>query len=141
MAWTYSGNPASSARDEVRFILGDIDTNAQELTDEEIDYMLTKYSSVISQSVLGLFDVLLLRYGRIVSESVGSVSIQYNQRYQSFLEMRKIFIAQNNLTDAVPYAGGISIGDKARNSGRADGVIPSMRRGLHDSPQGPDEGR
>lgn len=40
MTWSYSGDPASSDRDAVRFLVGDVDTTVQLLTDEEIDFLL-----------------------------------------------------------------------------------------------------
>ena len=36
MVWSYSGNPADSAVDAVRFLTGDTDTNDQLLDNEEI---------------------------------------------------------------------------------------------------------
>lgn len=42
MAWTYSGNPASSDRDWIRFRLGDNRETPQSLSDEELDYLLTQ---------------------------------------------------------------------------------------------------
>ena len=36
MTWTYSGDPATNARDSIRFLVGDTDTNDQLVSDEEI---------------------------------------------------------------------------------------------------------
>ena len=36
MTWTYSGDPATNARDAIRFLTGDTDTNDQLINDEEI---------------------------------------------------------------------------------------------------------
>lgn len=41
MTWTYSGDPASTNRDAVRFKIGDTDTNNQQLSDEEIAYAIS----------------------------------------------------------------------------------------------------
>lgn len=135
MAWTYTGDPASSPKDEVRFILGDIDSTDPQLTDEEINYVLGQYSNSIYISVVGLLDILLLRYGRIVSESVGSVSIQYNQRYQAWLEMRRIFLEKSNMS-GIPYAGGISVADKATRAANSDRVTPAFSRDMMNNDKG-----
>lgn len=45
MAWTYSGNPASSDKDWIRFRLGDKKETPQSLTDEEIEYLLDEEST------------------------------------------------------------------------------------------------
>jgi hypothetical protein len=51
MAWSYSGNPTSSVRDEVRFILQDTEITLPLLQNEELDYLLStwmpRYDSVI----------------------------------------------------------------------------------------------
>ena len=45
MAWTYSGNPAASALDSVRFLIGDTDTTNQLLADAEITWLLTTWNA------------------------------------------------------------------------------------------------
>ena len=44
MAWTYSGDPSSSARDAIRFLVGDTDTNDQLVTNEEIAWVNNQVS-------------------------------------------------------------------------------------------------
>lgn len=41
MNWSYSGNPANSPLDEVRFLLGDTRQTSQSLSDDEILYLLS----------------------------------------------------------------------------------------------------
>jgi hypothetical protein len=41
MTWTYSGNPAASALDQVRFITGDTDSTDQLLSNEEIAWLIS----------------------------------------------------------------------------------------------------
>lgn len=45
MAWSYSGNPAASEKDWIRFQLGDRLETAQSLSDEEIAYLIAEYAS------------------------------------------------------------------------------------------------
>lgn len=42
MAWTYSGNPASSDRDKIRFLIGDVASTPQSLSDEELQYLISE---------------------------------------------------------------------------------------------------
>lgn len=42
MAWTYSGNPASSDRDKARFLIGDVVQTPQSITDEEMQYLISE---------------------------------------------------------------------------------------------------
>lgn len=46
MTWSYSGSPDSSDKDEVRFLIGDTDTDEQLLTDEEINYLVDKHDGI-----------------------------------------------------------------------------------------------
>ena len=50
MSWSYSGNPADSALDKVRFLIGDTDTTDQLLTNEEINYTIAESGGSIYQS-------------------------------------------------------------------------------------------
>lgn len=76
MTWSYSGNPGSSTRDEVRFLIQDTDTNDQLLTNEELDYLVTAYGEAYSAAVAAV-GVLIATASRAVEESktVGDLSI------------------------------------------------------------------
>ena len=39
--WSYSGNPATDEKDAVRFLIGDVDTRRQLISDEEILWAIT----------------------------------------------------------------------------------------------------
>lgn len=43
MSFSYSGDPSTSDRDELRFTLQDTDAGFQLLTDEELDFLLVKW--------------------------------------------------------------------------------------------------
>jgi len=86
MSWTYSGNPASSALDEVRFLLGDtISTKPYTLSNEEINYAIALYGSPTIGS--NLFAAATLSNSILAklrstfssgSKSVGDLSITNN---------------------------------------------------------------
>ena len=46
MSWTYSGDPATSDKDAVRFLTGDTDAGDQLASDEEIAYALSQRPDV-----------------------------------------------------------------------------------------------
>ena len=76
MTWTYSGNPATSTRDEVRFLIQDTDTNDQQLQNEEIDYLIAAYGDPYGAAVAAC-SALLGRLASLSSESkkVGDLSL------------------------------------------------------------------
>lgn len=45
MAFTYSGNPGSSTRDLVRFLISDTDSSDPMFQDAEIDYLITLWGT------------------------------------------------------------------------------------------------
>lgn len=68
MTWTYSGDPGSSTRDLVRFLIGDTDTTDQLLTNEEIDYLITTFTDGYSAAI-GAVNALIAKFARQVDES------------------------------------------------------------------------
>ena len=45
MTWSYGGDPTNSTTDRVRFLCGDTDTNNQQVTNEEISFLLSENNS------------------------------------------------------------------------------------------------
>lgn len=88
MTWTYSGNPANSSRDAVRFLVADTDSNDPLITDEEIAYLLDLYTEAPSAAV-GAARAIAAKFSReadqartvgdlTLSESLSQKSTQYH---------------------------------------------------------------
>jgi hypothetical protein len=77
MTWSYSGNPASSALDEVRFLIQDTDTNDQLLSNEELTYLLTAYANDAFNAAIAAVSTLVATASRVQEESktVGDLSL------------------------------------------------------------------
>jgi hypothetical protein len=107
LTWTYT-SPLTSTRDAVRFNIGDTQSADPQLSDEEIDYVLTLRSSVVQAAIM-CCDELIARYTRQVTQSVGSVSVSFSDRIGHYKEL----IARLNLRGAAiePFIGGQSISD------------------------------
>lgn len=77
-AWSYSGDPTSSDRDEVRFKLQDTDPAFRLLSDTELDYLIGKWSalgypnSFIAAVAAG---VIARKFAGIVTVSADGVSV------------------------------------------------------------------
>ena len=129
MTWSYT-DPSASTRDAVRFEIGDTDTSDQQLSNEEIDYALTRYSSDVIATAIYCCDRLIAKYSRYVAQSVGAVNVQFQQRldhYRGLIERLRLRSAA-----AVPYVGGRSIADKDAVDEDADRVKPKFSRGMLD---------
>jgi hypothetical protein len=78
MAWTYSGDPADSDLDEVRFYVQDIDPEDQLLTDESIEFLIARWTPVYGSNIMVAAmaaEALAARFAREVSYSADGVSV------------------------------------------------------------------
>ena len=129
--WTYSGNPAASSLDQVRFLIGDTDTSDQLISDEEILWSITNNGSAYAAAIQCCSAIIAS--GRLTDKRVGDLQIFKSQRvnqYQQLIAELKRRLA----TGAIPYAGGISKADKLGVVNDSDRVEPAFRIGLHDNP-------
>lgn len=133
MTWTYSGDPSSTDRDAVRFLIGDTDNTSQLITDEEISYMLAQEGSS-SSAAARICRSLAAKYARYTDQSVGDLSISYSQRYKQFSELAAQLESAAGSRVGIPYAGGISQSDKDSRESDTDRLLPSSRVGVHDYP-------
>lgn len=91
MAWTYSGNPASSDRNAVRFLSGDtIQTADATLQDEEIDFLLAEWQNIYDAAAASC-EARAAEYANKASGSkkVGdlSIAIDYEKSANGLLSM------------------------------------------------------
>lgn len=131
MTWTYSGDPSSTNRDAVRFLIGDTDNTSQLVTDEEIAYMLTQEGST-SSAAARVCRSLAAKYARFMDQSVGDLNISYSQRFKQFSEMAAKLESDASSRVGIPYAGGISQSDKDSRESDTDRVLPASKVGVHD---------
>ena len=109
MAWTYSGDPSSSARDAIRFLVGDTDTNDQLVTNEAI----------------------ASKFSRLADQTVGDLKVSLSQKADNArtqADELKALAAREGMVP-VPYAGGISVSDKEVDRANSDRVDPFFTSG------------
>lgn len=82
--WTYSGNPADSDLDAVRFILGDTDIDNPLLNDSEINYLIANNAGVGKAASQGA-RTIASQFGSKANKTVGDLSIRYNDRREFYL--------------------------------------------------------
>ena len=142
MTWTYSGDPANSDKDTVRFLVGDNHEDNPLVTDEEIQWALSRNANVytaaanVAQALSAYFSTLAS------STEIGPIKIDYGKRADYYASRAKE-LQQSAFTTATvaPYAGGISVADKEANESDTDRVQPGISVGIHDfiSPVTPNE--
>ena len=137
MVWSYSGNPADSALDAVRFLTGDTDTNDQLLDDEEIKWTNNQVTGS-DTATTALYEVsyrvmvaIASKFSRLADQSVGDLKVDMFQKATNAREQAAL-LKQQALREGntpVPYAGGISVSDKEIDQENSDIVQPYFSRG------------
>jgi len=133
MTWSYSGNPASSDKDTVRFLVGDTKTDDPLVTDEEIDWAITeeinKYcaAALIAESISAYFAT------QADLVKIGPIWEQYTKRSENYAKKAKDLRnkSSNKNTFAV-YAGGIDIADKINHYNDTTLIQPEFTKGFTD---------
>ena len=139
MAWTYSGDPANNARDEVRFLVGDIDTSNQQINDAEIAYLLAAWNNDAYISAAYACESIAGRFNAKAdgSKSVGdlSISTRFVEQAKAYMERasnlrytasRKFPPSPNWDVDGYPNTSEFSIGMQ-RNIGSGTNSVPPIQ--------------
>lgn len=130
--WTYSGNPADSDRDAVRYLVGDIDLNNQLVQDAEIAWVLTEEGNVYLAAA-SVARGIGATFAEAVSKQVGDLRIETSQKRDQFKKLADELKERGLLRAGRPYAGGISIADKITVRDDDDRVVPAFRKRMHDT--------
>lgn len=133
MSWSYNGNIRYNFKDQVRFLIGDIDESNQLIQDEIIDYYLEEKNNDVLEVCYVLSMSLYNRFSKLVNISVGKSSISYSDRAKNYYNLMGKFeseIKSNKNLNCVPYAGGISVSDKESNESNSDNVEPKFYKSM-----------
>lgn len=95
MAWTYSGNPSSSEVDKYRFLIGDTISSEPILQNEEIQYILTTYSSHNTR-LYHLFNASTNIYARDYKKALGPQSEDPTERLNYFKSQTALYKKLNS---------------------------------------------
>lgn len=100
MTFTYTGDPSVSARDKVRFLIGDTISADPHFQDEEISWLLSEWSNDVYDAARAAAETLAGRYAHKanVSRSVGDLSISesYTEASNEFRLLAASLDAQKN---------------------------------------------
>lgn len=136
MTWEYSGDPTTSAKDEVRFLIGDTDEADQLVQDEEIDYLVTTFGDATLSAAYAC-QALSAKYARKVDKFVGDLRIYMSQKAANFqAQADRLFTAAGGSATPVPavlpYAGGLSVAEKIEHDMDNDLIQSNFYVGMDD---------
>ena len=140
MAWTYGGDPAANARDAIRFLCGDTDTNDQLLNDAEVAWVnnqLTGSDTATTALYNAAYRCCLLiasKFSRLADQSVGDLKVSMSQKAKAYRTQATelLELAGREGSVPTPYAGGITITDKEIDWDNSDIVRPGFTKGQFD---------
>lgn len=92
MTFTYSGDPSTSTRNYVRFLINDTDSTDALFSDEELNYVITEWSGDAYNSARECAEILIARFSRLAdnsSKSVGDISVSesYSSKVTHYKEL------------------------------------------------------
>ena len=137
MTWTYSGDPATNARDSIRFLMGDTDTNDQLINDEEIAWINnqltgsdTATTALYNAAYRGCITIAS-KFSRLADQSVGDLKVSMSQKAKAYRDQATelLELAGREGSVPTPYAGGITITDKEIDWDNTDLVRPGFFKG------------
>jgi len=132
MTWTYVG-PATADRDKVRFLIQDVDTTRQLLSDEEIAYLLTEWTDIYEASA-NAAEILAAKFSGKAdySKSVGDLSLNetFSSQSQSYKELAKTIRANRHRKYTVSWVANAdalkSTADRSVDTHNTDAFLGQM---------------
>ena len=135
MAWSYSGNPATSPIDLTHFCLGDTDQNHPVASDEECYQALSDEggNSYLAAAALAETKALQLMQ-RLVLTPKGVYATTLRSQAESFRLLAATLRAQASIRTTTLYAGGLSVVEHGADAAASDLPQPVFRMHLHEFP-------
>jgi hypothetical protein len=131
VTWNYTGNPADSNRDAVRYLLGDTDYSDQLLSDQEIDWLLTENGTVRSAAAEGALSIAA-RFARCMDRSIGSLSFSFTQRFEQYQRLAEELRRNVRAEPAAAWFSGSSRSEKRARDENTDRERTFATKGIHD---------
>ena len=131
ISWSYSGNPAASNLDEVRWWIGDTDTDDQQLQDAEINFAISATGDN-KRAAAWCARALKAKYSREVDIRTGAdgeFRANLSSLAKAYGELAD-FLESSAAEYAAPWSGAISIDDKNDQKKDSDRVAPFFDRAL-----------
>lgn len=118
---------------QVRFLTGDTLSGDQQMTDEEIAFVLTQRSSIYGAAAMCCRS-LSAQKARLADTSTGDLRTTYSSLSQSYSKRAGEYEAQATArSGALPYAGGVTVTDKQNQEADGDRVQPQFQIGMEDN--------
>jgi len=125
----YDSTLATDA-DKVRLIIGDTDNDHLLLSDEVIDWLLTRNSD-IDLAAADACEMVAASLARDFKQMALDGESVTDEAYDRYMSLAKELRRKVGRRCAMPFAGGVSRADKTSREQDTDRVQPSFTRSLH----------
>lgn len=134
MAWTYNlGQLATTPLYQVRYLVGDTQSNDPQVQDEEITFALSQRSSIFGAAAM-VCRSLASQLSRTADTVDKDLRTTLSQRATAYARRAADYEARAIArSGAMPYAGGLSIADKVLNEQNPDRVQPQFTTSMDDN--------
>jgi hypothetical protein len=138
MPFTYSGDPSTSTRNKVRFLINDVDEDNVLFSDEELDYLISEWGTNVYEISRAACETLIARFSRLAdstSKSVGDISLSesYTAKVQQYQSLAHSFLNRSmRKNPPTPFANAQSL--KSTNDRDIDDYNTDFFAGIHDNP-------
>lgn len=134
MTWSYS-YAGGSSKDEVRFLVGDIDANQPLLSNEDISYLVTRFGSAVKAAPEAAM-AIARKFAMQADIADPALRVSYTARAQHYFTLAKDLRTEaRRVAFVAPYAGGISVSDKDLRASDTDRVDIGVGLGYFDNPE------
>lgn len=135
MTWEWSGDPSTSSKDAIRFLIDDIDEANQKMSDEGLLWLLSQESDVYLAAALAC-DTLAARYrAHVQSKSVGGLSISYGDLAGQYADQAAALRARAAEMSAipVPISTAQSVDGKDQRASNLDLNLTPFKLDMHEN--------
>lgn len=129
---TYSGDPSTSKKDEVRFWLGDTNVDRPLFFDSEVEYVVQKIPNT-RMAAASLLEIKAQEFARKADIRVGDVSKSYSKAADSMKKFADS-LKDDALKNCRPFFGGLTKSGKLELAGDSDAIQPQFFIGQTDNP-------
>lgn len=138
MTWSYSGDPSTSTRNNVRFLISDTNSADQLFSDEELNHVISELDGDAYNAARECAEVLIARFSReadSTSKSVGDISVSesYSGKIAHYKELAQSLLMRR-LRKSPPRMVANAESLKSTNDRIIDDYNTDFFAGIHDNP-------
>jgi hypothetical protein len=115
---------------DIRYELGDTSPEWPIMSDEEIQYFITKNNGNLQKSALDTAKTIMLKMSMRDDSTCDVFSIRGTQAAKNYMQALKMYINNPSLNkiydNIVPYVSGISVSDMQANNANTDNKVINL---------------